>query len=64
MSVTIYRDVAFGDMIARYYLDEATQNVELQLLPAGKESLPWEEKPHDIDPLVQVKLAGDTYSGG
>lgn len=34
MSVTILKDIILGDMLARYYLDEASRNVELQLLPA------------------------------
>ena len=64
MGVIIYRDVSLGDMLARYYLDEETRNVELQLLPAGMEPLPWTDNEHEIDLLVQVKLAGDVYSGG
>ena len=64
MAVKIYRDIALGDMLARYYLDEDTGNVELQLLPAGSEPLCWEENAHDLDSLVQLKLAGDIYSGG
>lgn len=64
MGVRIYRDVPLGDMLARYYLDEETGNVALQLLPAGREPLPWEAKRQEIDSLVQVKLAGDVYQGG
>ena len=33
MRVSIYRDICLGDMLARYYLDEETENVELQLKP-------------------------------
>lgn len=64
MSVIILKDVRLGDMIARYYMDEETRNVELQLLPSALESLPRDAKRQEIDCLVQVKLAGEVYHGG
>ncbi len=60
----IYRDIPLGDMIARYWLDEESRNMELQLLPTGITTLPREAKNQDIDGLVQVKLVGDTFLGG
>ena len=64
MSVIVLKDVRLGDMIARYYMDEDSRNVELQLLPAALESLPRDAKRQEIDCLVQVKLAGEVYHGG
>lgn len=64
MSVVILKDVRLGDMLARYYMDEDSRNVELQLLPAALESLPRDAKRQEIDCLVQVKLAGEVYHGG
>ena len=64
MSVTILKDMILGDLLARYYLDEVSRNVELQLLPAHLPPLPREAKRQEIDNLVQVQLSGDTYHGG
>ena len=64
MSVSILKDVLLGDMKARYYIDEETRNVELQLLPASLPTLPREAKKQKIDSLIQVKIAGDVYLGG
>lgn len=64
MGVKIYRDVPLGDMLARYWLDSNSGNMELQLLPAGMPSLPREAKHQEIDSLIQVKIAGDVYPGG
>ena len=64
MSVTILKDIILGDMLARFYLDEDSRNVELQLLPAHLPPLPREAKRQEIDSLVQVQLSGDTYHGG
>lgn len=64
MSVVILKDILLGDILARYYMDEDSRNVELQLLPAGKDALPREAKRQEIDSLIQVKIAGDVYHGG
>ena len=64
MSISILKDVALGDMLARYYIDDESKNVELQLLPAGKTVLPREAERKVIDSLIQVKIAGDIYHGG
>ena len=64
MSVTILKDMILGDLLARYYLDEVSRNVELQLLPAHVQPLSREAKRQEIDSLVQVQLSGDTYHGG
>ncbi len=55
-----------GDMRALYFTDRVKKNAELLLLPAGIEYINKEtDKAHDyVDSLVQIKLAGDTYTGG
>ncbi len=63
-SVSLLKQYQMGDMIARYYLDDDTKNVELMLLPENIETLSWEEKNQVVDSLVQLKLTGDTYLGG
>ncbi len=63
MGVTHYRDISLGNMVARFCLDQQTQNMELQLLPGELTALPWEAKRQNIDSLVQVKLAEDAYPG-
>jgi len=63
MGVKLYRDVALGDMLARYYLDSESGSMELQLLPAGMPALARDAKRQEIDSLIQVKLAGDAYPG-
>ena len=64
MSINVLKDVHLGDMIARYYMDETSRNVELQLLPISIAALPRDAKRQEIDCLVQVKLAGEVYHGG
>lgn len=64
MSISILKNVVLGDMLARYYIDDTTENVELQLLPAARSVLPREEERKEIDGLIQVKIAGDIYHGG
>lgn len=64
MGVKLYRDVPLGDMLARYYLDSGSGNMELQLLPAGMPALARDAKRQEIDSMIQVKLAGDAYPGG
>ena len=44
MGVKLYRDVALGDMLARYYLDSESGSMELQLLPAGMPALARDAK--------------------
>lgn len=63
MSIRILKDIPLGDMLARYYYDTDSQNVELQLLPVGLDPVRREEKRMEIDCLVQMKLVGDAYPG-
>lgn len=63
MSIQILKDIPLGDMLARYYIDTESKNVELQLLPAAAEPLPREAKRMGLDSLVQLKLVGDAYPG-
>ena len=63
MGLKIVNDYELGDMRAVYLLDEERQLVELLLLPEGKEILPLEQKQQNIDPLIQLKMAGDVYTG-
>lgn len=60
--VTLLNRVALGDMAAYYYLDTEQQIAELMLLPAEKEEPKWEGKVQNIDPLIQLKLVGDSYT--
>lgn len=55
-----------GDMQALYFTDNVRKNAELLLLPEGVEFNDREiDKAHDHkDSVVQIKLAGDTYTGG
>ncbi len=61
----LLKQYELGDMQALYYLNAEGGNVELLLLPSGAEA--WErevDEAHDhTDHLVQVKLAGDMYTG-
>ncbi len=55
-----------GDMQALFFTDKVKKNAELLLMPAGTDYREKEiDKEHDHkDSLVQIKLAGDTYTGG
>lgn len=60
---TILKEYVFGDMVARYSLDEQ-MHVGLTLYP---QELPLPEKLNKkakLDSMVQVKLTGDIYNGG
>ncbi len=60
----VYSKFIFGDMSAYYVQDEETGSLELVLLPADMAyEVAYREKPY-ADSLVQVKLSGDTYTGG
>ena len=63
MSVKIMKEYTLGDMTARYLLEEESGVAQLMLFPAGKEPMPWESKRQNIDPLIQIKLTGDVYTG-
>lgn len=62
--IEILQKYILGDMECCYLLDSETRNVELMLIPAGMEILPWEQKKQAVDSLIQVKKTGDTYPGG
>lgn len=64
MNTSVLNEYTFGDMTVRYYLDEATRNVELMLLPAGMLPLDYDKKNHTAESLVQLKITGDIYPGG
>ena len=55
-----------GDMQALFFTDKVKKNAELLLMPAGTDYREKEiDKEHDHkDSIVQIKLAGDTYTGG
>ena len=60
----VYSEFILGDMRACYVQDEDMRSMELVLLPADRTyEVSYREKPYP-DSLVQVKLAGDTYTGG
>lgn len=59
----ILKEYNLGDMTARYLTDDRTQQVGLVLLPADL-AIPGElAKNEQIDSLIQLKIAGDTYAG-
>ncbi len=54
-----------GDMQALFFTDDEKKNAELLLLPAGVEyrEIKTDEAHDHKDSVVQIKLAGDTYTG-
>ena len=64
MNISLLKEYKFGDMIALYYIDENSKNVELELIPDNYKDKIVNNKKHSIDSLVQLKLAGDIYPGG
>ncbi|MCR4590845.1 MAG: alpha-galactosidase [Lachnospiraceae bacterium] len=57
---------AFGDMQALFFTDSRKGNAELLLLPADTEYSDKDiDEAHDhVDSVVQIKITGDTYTGG
>ena len=58
------REIELGDMKAIYYQDVETGKTGLYLLPITCAPVPWETKRQEVDSLVQIKYAADTYQGG
>ena len=58
----ILKEINLGDMTARYMTD-SQGHVGLVLLPAHMYVEIDQEKKAALDPLVQIKLAGDMYNG-
>lgn len=52
----------FGDMVLRYWKG-GQEEAGMELVPAALEDWPAEEKKSELEPLVQVKLAGEWYPG-
>ncbi|MFA9377643.1 MAG: hypothetical protein ACERKZ_12910 [Lachnotalea sp.] len=63
MTAILLNEYQFGDMIARYFIDTETKNVELILVPVGIKSVDWGEKKQAVDSLVQLKIVRDSYLG-
>ncbi len=61
----LYSSFAFGEITAQYWKDSIHGQVGLELLPSAlvKQAASTENH-YAIDPLVQIKLIGDDYSGG
>lgn len=59
---TILKEYKFGDMTARYLLDEE-QHGGLELYPTHMPVPPCTGKKAKLDGMVQVKLSGDVYNG-
>lgn len=57
-----YKEYYFGDMVLRYETDECDRT-GLLMYPAQLPVPKTVEKKAAVDPLVQVKLAGDMYKG-
>ena len=53
----------FGDMCARYQLDESSGIVALELLPLGFQGS-HKPKKQALEPLVQLMVRGDDFPGG
>lgn len=64
MKTMLLNEFLFGDMIAKYYIESETKNVELMLLPVGIKPVDWERKNQVVESLVQIKIIGDAYLGG
>lgn len=64
MNISLLKEYKFGDMIALYYINEDSKNVELEIIPDNYKDKIVSNKKHSIDSLVQLKLAGDIYPGG
>lgn len=60
----IFSKFIFNDMCAVYLKDNKTDCIGLTLLPAGMEKDINLEGWWNIEPAVQLKLAGDSYSDG
>jgi alpha-galactosidase len=61
--ISIYKHYTFGDMDC-YYLQETDSSViELMILPARTELLPFEAKRRSLDSMIQLKVIGDMYPG-
>lgn len=60
----IYEKYEFGDMCAVYLLETDTQTCGLTLLPKGLEDQIQLEGWWNIEPVVQLKLVGDSYPDG
>ena len=58
----VLKEYPLGDMVARYLLDE-DQHVGLELYPADMPVPENRKKKAQLDGMVQLKLAGDTYNG-
>ena len=59
----IYSEIAIDDVTVRYLLDEEGR-MGLSMVPSETLSHVVEDEYKRIDPLVQVKVAGDAYSTG
>ncbi len=61
MEIQMIKDYRLGDMIARYYLEEESRRMGFFLLPAALRDKKPAEKRMEMEPLVQLKLSGDTF---
>lgn len=60
----ILSQYVLGTITVRYYIDTDTKNVGLVLLPEGRALQKIPMKNCSIEPLVQIKIAGDDYPNG
>lgn len=65
MVIKLLESYHFGDMSARYYIDEESKNIGLVLLPISKlrDDTDYNCFQDEIDSLVQFKIVGDIYPG-
>ncbi|WP_127532958.1 glycoside hydrolase family 36 protein [Paenibacillus kobensis] len=60
----LYSSFIFGDIAVQYWKEPINGQVGLTLIPSTLVEQVSSEKIYAIDPLVQIKLIGDDYSGG
>ncbi|WP_242831716.1 hypothetical protein [Ruminiclostridium papyrosolvens] len=59
----VLSEYLFSDMIIRYLTNEEG-NIGFEILPASLKDKAAASKKYNIDPLVQVFIRGDDFSGG
>ena len=60
---TLLSETILGDMVAQFHLDDESQQVGLQLIPAAMQERE-QAKQQALDPLVQLMIRGDGFPNG
>lgn len=64
MSIELLSQFTINDMLIQYWIDPSSRQIGLLLLPAHLAADVDQVKDYGLDPLIQIKLAGDDYPGG